>query len=187
MKIFDAEKFFNGGDKYNFMRENDIKPPTGYALLLGGYFIEEGHEVIFEQRIGKMHVDLYIPSWDPYMIIEVMGEREPEQVEQDKKRDQRLSCLELNVRRYSNDYINHHFDNQGHRHFLAVNAFEKQIRHWMENGIPDLEDHLELEKLFTGENDEEEDITEGFSFDDEQEINKDIQKSIVDLLNSGIY
>lgn len=126
-------------DIYYFKKENKIKNPTDYSILLGGLFTEWGYKPIFEAQFDQMHVDLYIPDWNPNIIIEIYGEREPEQYKVDSNRDGFLVRNQKSVQRICNKNISEYLpkDEQIRLYFKGLSIFEKQLQDWKESGIPD--------------------------------------------------
>lgn len=147
-------------DIYYFKKENKIKNPTDYAIILGGLFTDLGYKPIYEAQFDQMHVDLYIPDWNPNIVIEVYGDREPEQYIVDGKRDGFLVRHQISVQRICNKNISVlPLIEQTRLYFKGLNVFEQQLQSWKENGIPD---YLEDKSTITLDN-LHDDITEWFS------------------------
>ena len=124
-------------DIYYFRKEQNLKSPTIPAFLLGGLFIHWGYTPIFEAPYDQMKIDLYIPSWNPHIFIEVYGERLPEQHKSDSNRDGYLVRQGKSVQRINNQDIVENIPplEQIRLYFLGVAAYEKQLRSWKESGI----------------------------------------------------
>ncbi|MEK3797638.1 DUF559 domain-containing protein [Peribacillus sp. FSL H8-0477] len=135
--MFNSSKIFRWGKIHDFMDKNKIKQPTDHAILLGGELISQGHKVIFECPISNMHTDLYVPTLNEKIFIEVVGDiRTKEQLIKDRNRDAFLSCEGFTVLRFNNEKIENYVQDQINKYFLGINAFEKHLNYWRLNGIP---------------------------------------------------
>lgn len=125
-------------DIYYFKKENNLNP-TDYAIMFGGLFAEWGYKPIFEAQFDQMHVDLYVPDWNPNVVLEMCGEREREQSKNDGNRDGYLVRHQISVQRVSNKTISECIppNEQVRLYFKGLNIFVQQLQDWKENGIPD--------------------------------------------------
>lgn len=149
--IFHSSKKFHSGPKFEFMKRNKINEPTDHSLVLGGYFIDKGEQVIFEHKIDNIRVDLYIPTWSKSIIIEVVGDdRTKDQLKCDRNRDCFLSCNGKNVIRFKNSMIEQiDFITQMKYWFKGTNSFEQQLDKMIQGKVfkEDLFEN-ELDELF---------------------------------------
>lgn len=124
-------------DLYYFKEKHKIPSPTEHALMLGGLLAEMGHVPIFEALFGRMHIDLYTPTLNPNLFFEAYGERHPSQYKADGNRDGYIVRNGYSVHRIQNSVLEKLPEALKMKFYInGVSLFEKQLRTWYAEGIP---------------------------------------------------
>ena len=84
-KVFDPTPIKIPVALHDWAKKNNVKRPTKYALIYGGFLIEAGYTVVFEAKFDKLRVDIF--TEEDRLISEVDGARYREQSMRDGQRD----------------------------------------------------------------------------------------------------